>query len=119
MNYITIGSDCSPAAALKNLNLRKYALPFDWVVTNTDGLSKCFEDNFSNFHTNLSFNHNKKRLIDEYGFEFPHDYPLMDNIHDTDDNTGEGLFAEEDGKHITDDWRNYYNTIKEKYNRRI
>ena len=33
-NYLTIGYDCSPAAALRNLNLREFALPFDWVVSN-------------------------------------------------------------------------------------
>ena len=33
-NYLTIGQDCSPAAALRNLNLRDFALPFDWVVSN-------------------------------------------------------------------------------------
>lgn len=37
-NYLTIGNDCSPAAALKNLNLREFTLPFDWVVSNINGL---------------------------------------------------------------------------------
>ena len=34
INYLTLGYDCSPAGALKNLNLREFALPFDWVVSN-------------------------------------------------------------------------------------
>ena len=38
-NYLTIGYDCSPAGALKVLNLREFALPFDWVVS-YGGVSK-------------------------------------------------------------------------------
>ncbi len=75
------------------------------------------EDNFEKFHTNLKFNHNKTRLIDEYGFEFPHDYPLI-NTCDV-NNVGEGIFGEEKGKFISDTWINYYDIVKEKYSRRI
>ena len=45
-NFLTIGYDCSPAAALRELNLRNEALPFDWVVSNISSLEKCFQDNF-------------------------------------------------------------------------
>ena len=78
-NYLTIGSDCSPAAALRGLNLRDFALPFDWVVSNITSLDKCFETNFEYFHKNLLLNGSKNKLIDYYGFQFPHDYPLSDN----------------------------------------
>lgn len=119
-NYITIGHDCSPAAALRNLNIREEALPFDWVISNIFSLYKCFETNFVNYHTNLKFNYNKTRLIDEYGFQFPHDYPLMDNSNNNvNDIVGEGIIGEEKNKHITDNWKAYYNIVKEKYNRRI
>jgi hypothetical protein len=77
-NYLTIGSGCSPAAALRDLNLREFALPFDWVVSNINTIQKCIETNFEYFHKNLVLNNNKTRLIDYYGFEFPHDYPLSD-----------------------------------------
>jgi hypothetical protein len=59
-NFLTLGYDCSPAAALRNLELREHALPFDWVVSNVNSIHKCIEENFSRFHRNLSFNHNKK-----------------------------------------------------------
>ncbi len=75
-NFLTIGNDCSPAAALRDLNLRKFALPFDWIKINITHLEKCLEDNFINFHCNLKLNKNKSRLIDTYDFEYPHDYPL-------------------------------------------
>ena len=125
-NYLTIGHDCSPAAALRNLNLREFALPFDWVVSNITSLDKCFETNFENFHKKLYLNSDKKRLIDYYGFEFPHDYPLSnisdadaDTHHHTENNAGEGVFAEEDGKNITEEWFKYYDDVLDKYNRRI
>lgn len=117
-NYLTIGQDCSPAGALRNLNLRKYALPFDWVVSNANILQNCFETNFEHFHKNLVLNHYKTRIIDYYGFEFPHDYPFSDTNND-EDNIGEGVFGEENGKFISDNWSNYIEVVLDKYNRRI
>lgn len=118
INYITIGSDCSPAAALRNLGLRDFALPFDWVQSNIYSISRCISDDFDKFHTNLQINPSKTRLIDYYGFQFPHDYPFNNtNIIETD--VGEGGFGEEKCSFIKDNWHEYYNIVKEKYNRRI
>ena len=117
-NYLTIGYDCSPAAALRNLNLRDFALPFDWVISRISGLETCFKSNFENYHKKLVFNPTKTRLIDAYGFEYPHDYPLNGmSGHTT--NIGEGVFGEEHGKSISDNWEEYYSIVLEKYNRRI
>ena len=117
-NYLTIGYDCSPAGALKVLNLREFALPFDWVISNIKFLQRCFETNFEDFHKKLTFNYNKTRLIDHYGFQFPHDYPLT-NMTNFENNIGEGVFGEERGKFITEKWSDYYDTVLDKYNRRI
>jgi len=73
-NYIPLGFDCSPAAALRGLNLREFALPFDWVKLKVDILIRCLKDDFRYYHKNLKFNYNKKMLIDHYGFQFIHDY---------------------------------------------
>jgi hypothetical protein len=117
-NYLTLGYDCSPAAALRNLDLRKFALPLDWVVSDINIIEKCLKDDFSLFHKNLKFNFNKSRLIDEYGFQFPHDYPRTNtNIKDLSNNIGDGIFAEENI--IVDNWIEYYNIVYEKYKRRI
>ena len=91
-NYVTIGYDCSPAAALRGLHLREFALPFDWVESNINVLQMCFETKFKDFHKNVTFNYNKKRLIDHYGFQFPHDYPLT-NMTNFENNIGEGVFG--------------------------
>jgi hypothetical protein len=120
-NFLTVGDGCSPADALRNLNLREFALPFDWILSNVNALQNCFETNFEHFHKNLVFNYNKKRLIDYYGFEFPHDYPLR-HMSDVDNNIGEGVFdefPEDNDKFIGDNWHDYYDIVLEKYNRRI
>lgn len=98
--------------------MREIALPFDWVVSNVNSLQQCFETNFENFHKNLVLNYNKTRLIDYYGFEFPHDYPLS-HMSDVENNVGEGVFGEEDDKFITDKWKDYCEIVLDKYNRRI
>ena len=117
-NYLTIGSGCSPAAALRDLKLREFALPFDWVVSNINTVQKCFETNFEHFHKNLVLNNKKTRLIDYYGFEFPHDYPLS-HMNNVENNIGEGVFGEENDKFITEKWKDYYDIVLDKYNRRI
>ena len=117
-HFLTLGYDCSPAGALREMGLREYALPFDWVISTISSLEECFKDNFSKFHTGLHFNYNKKRLIDAYGFEFPHDYPLETAELDT-VSKDDTFFSEEEERGIVEDWEKYYSTVKEKYERRI
>ena len=99
ISYIGLGSCCSPAAALRGLQLRNYALPFDWVVSSISALQTCIMDDFKSYHTHLYITNKRTRIIDKYGFEFPHDYPTIDvcdNIH-----IGEGIISE---THILDGW---------------
>jgi len=116
--YLTLGHDCSPAAALRNLGLRTAALPFDWAVSSVPALEKCLTEDFARFHTALQFNHDRTRLIDAYGFEFPHDYPLENKIEPS-ERIGEGAIGEESGKAISDQWMDHYEIVMEKYRRRI
>lgn len=124
MNYITIGYDCSPAAALREMNLRKCTLPFDWVQSSIHSIESCFQDDFAKYHTQLRLNDRKTRMIDIYGFEFPHDYPLLyDNATNGPSSgdvissiVGEGVYDE---KQIAENWRDSYTIVKEKYDRRI
>lgn len=117
-NFITLGYDCSPATALRNMNFRDYALPFDWIVSNIHSIDRCFQEDFKYFHKNLRLNSKKNRLIDEYGFEFPHDYPLK-NIQVKENDIGEGIIPEENNNTIIDNWNTYHELVLEKYNRRI
>jgi hypothetical protein len=112
MNYISLGSECSSAAALRSLNLRNFALPFDWVQTKYNQLYNCLYDDFSRFHTNLRLSVNKKRIIDDYGIEYPHDYPTCSSCLDNDITTfGEDV--------IVDHWQDYVSDVSLKYARRI
>jgi hypothetical protein len=125
IQYMSLGSECSPAAALRTLNIRAEALPFDWVESNLNKIMNCINDNFNNYHRNLQFNNKKTRLIDSYGIEFPHDYPF--NTPDYPFNTpnfsidtiGEGAFGEEPQKSIVENWSQFHSIALEKYKRRI
>jgi len=115
---MSLGYDCSPAATLRNLDFRTEALPFDWVISDLQIIKNCIEDNFSNYHKNLRFSEKKTRLIDIYGFHFPHDYPF-DNNNIDESRIGEGVIGEELDKQIISDWKKYHEMVLEKYKRRI
>lgn len=122
-NFISIGNDCSSADALRNLGLRKFALPFDWVQSFPNSIETCIKTNFSKYHTNLFYNNNKSRLIDSYGFQFPHDYPVikMDNMCIENHDNIENYFIIEGNKEnpIVENWIDFYGEVKKKYERRI
>ncbi len=100
-NYISLGYECSTATTLRDLGLRKVALPFDWIQISPTGISKCILENFTNFHRGLYLNDERTRIIGEYGAQFVHDYPL-----DAED-------------HVIDNWKDHHQEIYAKYLRRI
>jgi len=100
-NFITLGFNCAPALVLKELGLRKYSLPFDWVVTNNMQVMNCIEHDFKNFHKNLSMILDGHWMVDEYGIQYPHDYPVDKN------------------DCIVSNWKEYYEDNLNKYSRRI
>ena len=113
MNYISLGYDCSTASILRDLGLRKYALPFDWIRTTPLGIYLCITDNFEQFHKNLELEKTKSCLVDKYGFDYPHDYPT---IFDSTNEPGDGHIGEAT---IIDGWEKYHEIVLEKYRRRI
>jgi hypothetical protein len=119
VNYLTLGHDCSPAAALRKLNLRQFALPFDWTTSTISALEQCFATEFNNYHKDLHLHHHKTRLIDHYGFQFPHDYPLQSDL-DYELNISTSLFGEGSRSNtITNEWAIYHDNVLKKYLRRI
>jgi hypothetical protein len=104
--FVSLGYDCSPATVLKSLGYRKYSLPLDWVETKGNTLYNVLIDDFSNYHNRIKMSSDKKRIIDQYGVEFPHDYPTINKL-----NTEENI--------LVDDWKKYTPDIQEKYKRRI
>jgi hypothetical protein len=114
--YISFGSDCGCASALNHLKLRNFSLPFDWIVSSYDKIEKCINEDFNLFHKNIILNDTKKRIIDGYGFEFPHDYPFNSNTSVDIINNDNTIFGE---NIICENYMNYYNIVYEKYTRRI
>jgi hypothetical protein len=111
-NYISVGYDCSTASALKNLKLRNAAHPFDWTEISFVSFEKCILDNFKQFHKNIVLNTKKQRVIDDYGIQFPHDYPTVNSP-----KTMDGVNYPE--YKICDDYEKYTDQVLEKYGRRI
>ena len=119
-HFVSIGHDCSPAAALRALGLRERAFPFDWMQSNLVGVERCLQEDFHYFHENIRRMDHGRRMIDSYGFQYPHDYPLVGHDQEDDElKNGRAFFLEDLHKPIVDNWLLYYPTIKEKYDRRI
>jgi len=117
MKFITLGQTCSPATALRNLSLREYALPFDWIRSNPNILSEVIVNNFNGFHDSLKLSENKTYVIDSYGLEFPHDYPTLNqSIIQVNEEAEAGNIVENE---IIDSWTYLIPEIQEKYKRRI
>jgi len=80
--YVPLGNSCSPAAAVQTLEIRKFALPFDWVMSTYNGICQCINEDFKNFHKHLRVESNKSRIVDYYNISFPHDYSTTTTIPD-------------------------------------
>ena len=117
-NCVSLGNNCAPAFALRSLNIRTAAYPFDWNISTLSALDMCFATNFEYFHKNLVLNDNKTKVIDHYGFIFPHDYP-REAIINPENDVGEGIFPEENDKMIVNNWMDYNKIVVDKYARRI
>lgn len=82
--FISLGSNCHPSENLRKLNLRKESLPFDWLLCNKfrvfEYVNNLINTNFSNFTTNLIYNHRGKVISKDYDYvEFYH-YDLIKNL---------------------------------------
>ena len=93
--FISLGPDCHPSGNLKKLNLRKQSLPFDWLLCNGNRrfeyVNNLINTNFSNFTTNLIYNHRGKVISKDYDYvEFFH-HDLLKNVSDSVEETKEPL----------------------------
>ena len=82
--YIPLGCNCHPAYCLKKMKLRKFSLPFDWLLmkNSEQGLlyvAKQVETNFEYFVDGLLYNDRKKVISKHYPYiEFFH-HDLLEN----------------------------------------
>jgi hypothetical protein len=110
--FVPFGVNCAPATGLRNLKIREFALPFDWVRSTPESLARAVEDEFKGFHESLQLSECKKYVIDSYGIQFPHDYPTeKEAVPSHDENIREDI--------LVDDWKDSIPINKEKYARRI
>lgn len=116
-NYLPLGQTCSPATALRNLSLRKYAFPFDWIISSPAQICDAIITNFNGFHESLKLSDDKQYVVDSHGFLFPHDYPTIQqpNIYINESDEIGGI-----QQHIiADGWESHIPIIQEKYKRRV
>ena len=66
ITFIPFGENCAPAFALKNSGLRKYSLPFDWILADATLLKKSLDVECKNwFDQDKLFNVKELISIDE------------------------------------------------------
>ena len=104
VTYLSMGNDCNPASDLRLLGLRTIAMPFDWVRSTPDIISKCIRTDFSGFHTDLRLDPVSERVVDGLGIEFTHDYPNLETYNNIPSIEG---------------WEAHIPDVNEKYHRRI
>lgn len=112
---ISLGTDCTVASVLRDLNLRHAAYPFDWMYSSFQGVCQALADDFSHFlePESLKLASKQRAVTDYYGFLFVHDFPTIQHEAAINDNESH------EWAKIRDDWQNFTNPIREKYQRRI
>lgn len=98
-HVISLGFFCSVALEIDKLGLREASYPFDWLISDFQGIIECMENDFCDFlnYSNLKqYTNNGRYYYDsKYKFHFYHDFSKYVPLR----------------KQIT--------LVKEKYNRRI
>lgn len=83
--YVSLGLDCSLAHQLKEMKLRKFALPFDWIYTkNIHDIIILITNNFSNFLPELNDIESLTKLYDVIPIKtnnFTINRPSLNNLH--------------------------------------
>lgn len=126
---VPLGYDCSAAGALRDLGLRQEAYPFDWVQSRAEIVRQCILDGFARYHTEVRLMEHGRRVVDAYGVEYPHDYPVRSReevvqteetvVEEVGEAGREEMYMEEMSRPIVAEWQTYCNTVQEKYQRRI
>lgn len=113
--FVCFGTACSPAAALRELKLRPFALPFDWVEVYPSQVCEIIRRDFEGYHDNLRALPTK--VTDGYGVFFPHDYPTVEQpvLHVDEDAAAGGIYE----KRLQPGWEVHIPVMREKYSRRI
>jgi len=112
---ISLGGDCTVATVLRSLGLRTAAYPFDWMFSHYDPLYKALADDFNHFldPNSLKIGDDPRIIVDAYGLLFVHDFPTIYHPAALTESETHGWAQ------VRDDWREFIQPIREKYQRRI
>lgn len=75
-NFISLGYYCGTAASMSKLGIRSFSGPFDWCVSEFDGVLSCLNNEFFDFmHKNNLEVEEKFGIFNDvkYGFKFTHE----------------------------------------------
>lgn len=83
-NYISLGYFCSVAEDLEKMGLRNQSSPFDWIISNFEGVIEAIDKEFDDFmdYENLSQSINNRNIYhdDKYHFYFFHDFSQYSSL---------------------------------------
>lgn len=78
MHYISLGYFCSVAMELEKMGLRTESSPFDWLISDFDGVIRAIQNEFCDFleytYMEQSKDIHKHYRNKKYGFKFFHDF---------------------------------------------
>lgn len=113
MEFISLGSTCSVAYQLQQLNLRQQAYPFDWLrVESLDDVTNTVKNNFANFITSCQKTSESDKFPISTDDKFPEKNELNQNSLIMKNKYNIKFYHDFDNKTII-------NQIEEKYQRRI
>lgn len=77
-HYISLGYFCSIAQELERFGLRDASYPFDWIISDIEGVFQCIDNNFDGLlDINVLTQSDKHRMYyknTKYDFYFFHDF---------------------------------------------
>jgi hypothetical protein len=117
---ISLGTHCVAAYMLNHHKIRTVSFPFDWLSTPFSALYSAIEDDFQNFflkeHLLIPIEKPSQVIDTKTGIVYTHDFPTKDvvNPDKRDGDDGYGVVGT-----IVDNFLDFYETINEKYLRRI
>ena len=84
MNYVSLGFICAIARDLEKLGLRNSSMPFDWCLTDFQGIIKAINNNFEGYLTYNRLLQEKKCLKHyknvDYNVQFYHDFNRFESL---------------------------------------
>lgn len=82
-NIISLGSFCSVAMEIDRINRRSGSYPFDWCISEWEGVMHLVENHFSDFLNKDDLKQSKidpSHYVNKYGIQFFHDFNAYEKL---------------------------------------